>query len=90
MRKRVSENVYMIIDNCAAYGDAVPELERVEYNVLPPNFTLLFQLMEIGIIAAIKRHARRDMLSQLIQTMDNREELQRAGKKMKQGTAGLK
>lgn len=80
----------MIIDNYVAHGDDLPEPEGVAHIVLPPNVISLFQPFDMRIIATIKRHTRKEELSQLIQTMDNQEELRRAGKNMKQGTAGIK
>lgn len=46
--------------------------------------------MGICIISAVKRHARREILRQLISTMRNREELRKIGKKQRAGTSGFK
>lgn len=90
VRKRTSENVCLIIDNCSAHGAALPILEGVEYVALPPNVTSVYQPMDQGIIRAIKVHARADLLSQVIETMHNRDELRTLGYKQKEGMRGLK
>lgn len=62
MFKRTSENVCLIIDDSAAHGAALQELEGAENILLPPDVTPLFLAMYIGITAAIKRHARNDIM----------------------------
>lgn len=68
VQKLTSENVCMTIDNCGAHGGALPEFVGMEHTFLSPNVTSLFQPMNMGNIAAIKRHTCKNMLSQMIQT----------------------
>lgn len=90
VRKHTSANVCMIVDNCSAHGNGLPKLPGVEYAFLPPNVTSHYQPMDQGLIAAVKRHARSQLLKQVLEVMPRREELRAIGKRQRAGTAGLK
>lgn len=90
VRKRTGNPVCMLMDNCSAHGDGLPDLDGVEYIFLPPNVTSVYQPMDQGIISCVKRYARSDMLRQMIEILPERESLRDIGKLQKAGTAGLK
>jgi len=90
VRKKISQNVCVIVDNCNAHGTGLPPLQGVEYIPLPPNVTSLYQPMDQGIIRGIKSHARADLLRQVIKTLDSRAELRELGNKQRPGMTGLR
>lgn len=90
VRRRTTANVCMICDNCSAHGKTLPKLQGVEYVFLPPNVTSIYQPMDQGIIAAVKRHSRARLLQQTIEALPDREALRLLGKQQRAGTAGLK
>lgn len=79
----------MILDNCSAQGDGLPVLDGVEYIFLPPKVTSVYQPMEQGPIAAVKKVSRAALLRKIVATLPKRAELRELGKKKKRGTAGL-
>ena len=89
VRRRTSENVCLIVDNCSAHGAALPTLSGVEYIPLPPDVTSVYQPMDQGIFRALKANARADLLSQIVGAIDHRDELRALGYKQKPGMRGI-
>lgn len=81
MMSRTSYSLCMICDKCSPHGDELPKIEAVEYILLPPQVKYIYEPTDQGIIAAVKRHARRENLQQEISVMGNSEELRAFGKK---------
>ena len=89
VRRRTSANVCLILDNCSAHGDSLPELHGVEYVFLPPNVTSVYEPMDKGPIAMVKNVARSKLLAETVSILPDRARLRELGKKKRAGTAGL-
>lgn len=90
VRKRTGEDVCLVVDNFSAHGNALPEFPGVEYISLPPNVTSVYQPMDMGIIMEIQKHARVDLLQQVVQSLENYSELREIGARQRDGMRGLK
>lgn len=75
VRRQTSDAFIMICDNLSALGDALTIMYGVEYVFLSLNYTAIYQPMDQVVISAVKRNARRELLCQLLSTMNNLEEL---------------
>ena len=81
----------LLMDGCSSHDSLVDSRKQVKTMVYPPNCTSKHQPMDMGIIAATKRHYRRRLLGVRASTMYVRETLRAQAKerKMVSGTMGL-
>ena len=81
--------VLLVWDNCSAHN--VPEYPAPHVRVifLPPNCTALLQPLDQGVIAAVKRSYRREVLQRLLADIESVISRQEAGRRKARGTAGL-
>ena len=64
-------------------------LGQVECFYFPPNTTSIYQPLDQGIIAVIKKRYKTRMLTQLVSAADNFDELQAQAEKIPNGRKGL-
>jgi len=87
VRARRTQPVALVSDNCGAHGDL--ESDQVKFFALPPNCTSIYQPLDLGIIACLKRRYKRRLLDLVVgafeATLSNRRPLSVGGAA---GTAG--
>lgn len=83
--------VLLLMDGCASHDFFVDPKEQIKTMVYPPNCTSKHQPMDMGIIAATKRHYRKMLLNVRVSTMSAASDLRAKAKarKMMTGTMGL-
>eukprot|EP00171_Calliarthron_tuberculosum_P001838 IDg1838t1 len=89
VRRRTSQDVCILLDNCSAHGDNLPRFPGVEYIFLPPNVTSVYQPLDMGVLRALKTNARRHLLSQIMTNLESYNELYELGKLQKRGMRGI-
>ena len=91
VRRRTTKNILLILDNCGPHGtkELVDENEQIRVVFLPPNCTSVFQPMDSGVIAMLKKNYRTRLLRKMLETYDDRENLHRSAARMRNGTRGL-
>ncbi len=90
IRMRTGKKVLLILDNCGPHGEElIDPTGQVTVIFLPPNCTSMFQPMDSGVIAMLKKNYRTRLLMILLENYDDRENLRNRSKKMKSGTRGL-
>mmetsp|Transcript_21584 Transcript_21584/g.60805 ORF Transcript_21584/g.60805 Transcript_21584/m.60805 type:complete len:327 (+) Transcript_21584:305-1285(+) len=90
VRRTTKDNVLLLMDNCGPHGAEVSDpLGQIKITTLPPNCTSVHQPMDQGIIAALKKNYRFELLNRMLVVFESREELKEASKSMRAGTAGL-
>ena len=60
-----NKKILLLVDNCSAHAD-VP-LKQIQMMFLPPNTTSLIQPCDMGIIRALKAHARNEIRCRIIE-----------------------
>jgi len=68
VRARTTLPVALISDNCGAHGEL--ESEQVTFIPLPPNCTSVYQPLDLGIIACLKRRYKRRLLDLVVSAFD--------------------
>lgn len=61
---RTTLAVALLSDNCGAHDDL--ESEQVKFIALPPNCTSVYQPLDMGIIACMKRQYKRQLLDMVV------------------------
>jgi len=69
VRVRTSQPVALISDNCGAHAEL--ECKHVEFISLPPNCTSVYQPLDLGIIACLKRRYKRRLLDLVVSAFKN-------------------
>jgi len=69
VRVRTSQPVALISDNCGAHAEL--ECKHVEFISLPPSCTSVYQPLDLGIIACLKRRYKRRLLYLVVSTFKN-------------------
>ena len=93
IRNRTTKKVLLILDNCGPHGsELIDPLRQVTVIFLPPNVTSVFQPMDCGVIALIKKNYRYRLLRKMLEIFEERQSRREAAKraKMQAGTKGLK
>lgn len=65
VRARTTLPVALLSDNCGAHDDL--ESEQVKFIALPPNCTSVYQPLDLGIIACLKRQYKRQLLDLVVE-----------------------
>jgi len=68
VRARTTQPVVLVSDNCGAHGDL--ECEQVKFLALPPNCTSVYQPLDLGIIACLKRRYKRRLSDLVVGAFD--------------------
>eukprot|EP00984_Skeletonema_dohrnii_P031549 scaffold24154_cov78-Skeletonema_dohrnii-CCMP3373.AAC.1 len=90
IRRKTTKKVLLILDNCGPHGaELIDPRGQVTVIFLPPNCTSMFQPMDAGVIAMLKKNYRTKLLMIMLETYDDRENLRRNAEKMLAGTKGL-
>lgn len=90
IRRRTTKKVLLILDNCGPHGDELIDPRgQVTVIFLPPNCTSMFQPMDAGVIAMLKKNYRYILLHKMLETYDERLMLREQSKGMQSGTMGL-
>lgn len=92
IRNRTSNKVLLLLDNCGPHGNELVDPNgQVSVMFLPPNTTSVYQPMDAGIIATLKKKYRYRLLEKMFEVYDDRISLREAAKvaKMQSGTMGL-
>ena len=76
IRTRTGKKVLLILDNCGLHGEElIDPTGQVTVIFLPPNCTSMFQPMDSGVIAMLKKNYRTRLLMILLENYDDRETL---------------
>ncbi|PXF45097.1 Jerky protein-like [Gracilariopsis chorda] len=90
VRNLTSEKVFLLMDNCGPHSaDLNDSLEQVTILTFPPNFTSMFQPMEMVVIATLKMKYKSRLSARISLTIENRIELRSKAMHMNRGTKGL-
>ena len=94
VRRRTNDRVLLILDNCGPHCGKAAEFMtdlQVEVVMLPPNCTSMYQPMDCGVIAMVKKNYRSLLLSKYIEMFEIREQLRKDAVElgMARGTKGL-
>ena len=92
IRGKTNAPTLLILDNCGPHGaELVDPFGQVTVVFLPPNCTSVFQPMDAGVIAALKKNYRYRLLRRMLEIFEERTERRQAAKdaKMAAGTMGL-
>lgn len=90
VQKRTGESLSLIVDNCSAQRQTLPNIEGVECVELPPKVTSICQEMDQNVLNAMKRHARRGLLRKIINNLENRAQLHLSGDLQNHGLRGIR
>ena len=69
VRSRTRLPVALISDNCGAHVEL--ECDQVRFIPLPPNCTSLYQPLDLGIIACLKRRYKRRLLDLVVTAFES-------------------
>ena len=92
IRTKTNAKVLLIMDNCGPHGkELIDPLGQITVVFLPPNCTSVYQPMDCGVIAMLKKNYRYRLLRKMLEMFEDREALREAAKeaKMTAGTMGL-
>ncbi len=91
VKRRTNEPVLLIMDNCAAHNeDTFKDVSgQVRVVFLPPNCTSVYQPMDCGVIAMIKKKYRHRLLLKLLEVYNDMMTLYEQNKGRSKGTNGL-
>lgn len=92
IQRRTIKPVLLILDNCGPHGtELVDPTGQITVVFLPPNVTSVYQPMDAGVIAMVKKNYRYRLLRRMLDTFEERQSLRAAATaaKMKAGTIGL-
>ncbi len=91
VKKRTSNKVALIADNFGSHDpdDTLLQDPQVEWVLLPPNCTSVHQPMDQGIIAALKRRYKRQLLQVMVRNLEKHDELRQLGASMAAGVRGI-
>ncbi len=91
VKKRTSNKVALIADNFGSHDpdDTLLQDPQVEWVLLPPNCTSVHQPMDQGIIAALKRRYKRQLLQVMVSNLEKYDELRQLGAYMAAGVRGI-
>ena len=92
IRSRTNRKCLLIMDNCGPHGtELVDPGGQIEVIFLPPNVTSVYQPMDAGVIAMLKKNYRYRLLLRMLDIFDERVDRREAAKaaKMAAGTMGL-
>ena len=92
VRRFTKEKVLLIMDNCGPHeNNLIDENNQIQVEFLPPNTTSKYQPMDAGIIALLKRGARKKYLNKLLDVFEKRTELRTTAEEigMRPGTMGI-
>ena len=90
IRSTTREPVALIMDGCSGHdGSIVDETGQITIFFLPPNTTSMFQPLDQGIIAAVKSEYRYRLLTKMVSSVENYEELQSIAQNIPRGRRGL-
>lgn len=64
VRARTDQLVVLISDNCASHEEL--QCDQVKFIALPPNCTAVYQPLDLGIIACLKRRNKRRLLDLVV------------------------
>jgi hypothetical protein len=90
--RRTIKPVLLILDNCGPHGTELKDPQgQVKVVFLPPNVTSVYQPMDAGVIAMVKKSYRYRLLERLLDIYQERKQLREAAKttRMRAGTMGL-
>jgi hypothetical protein len=90
--RRTIKPVLLILDNCGPHGTELKDPQgQVKVVFLPPNVTCVYQPMNAGVIAMVKKNYRYRLLQRMLDVYQERQQLCEATKttKMRAGTMGL-
>ncbi len=93
IHSKTSKKVLLIMDNCGPHGTALVDPRgQVKVVFLPPNCTSVYQPMDSGVIAMLKKNYRYKLLHKMFEIFDERQVLRENARaaKMALGTMGLK
>ena len=90
IRQFTNKKVALLMDSCSGHDKTCTDpLGQVECFYFPPNTTSIYQPLDQGIIAVIKKRYKTRMLTQLVSAADNFDELQAQAEKIPNGRKGL-
>ena len=92
IRSRTNRKCLLIMDNCGPHGtELVDPGGQIEVIFLPPNVTSVYQPMDAGVIAMLKKNYRYRLLMRMFDIFEERQDRREAAKaaKMAAGTMGL-
>lgn len=79
------------MDNASSHGaNLFDPRSQVDVYYLPPNGTACQQPMDIGVIALLKKKYKFELLSLILELLDEKEALRNAVKHWKAGKASMK
>ena len=88
--KRTTKQVILLMDNCGPHGAELSDpTGQIIVLFLPPGVTSVFQPMDCGVIAMLKKNYRYSLLMRMLHVWDRRESLRRASENKTSGTKGL-
>ena len=68
VRTRTTQPVALVSDNCGAHDQL--ECNQVKFTALPPNCTSIYQPLDLGIIACLKRRYKRRLLDLVVSVFE--------------------
>ena len=90
IRMKTTKKVLLLLDNCGPHGEELIDPRgQVKVVFLPPNCTSMFQPMDAGVIAMLKKNYRYALLLRMLDIFDDRERLRKQAENMRAGTKGL-
>lgn len=69
VRARTDQPVVLISDNCASHEEL--QRDQVKFIALPPNCTALYQPLDLGVIACLKRRSKRRLLDRVVGAIES-------------------
>ena len=67
VRSRTGSHVYLVLDNLGCHAASHPQVTVIE---LPPNTTAVYQPLDAGVIAALKRRYKTRLLARVVRNLD--------------------
>ena len=92
IRTKTNAKVLLIMDNCGPHGkELIDPLHQITVKFLPPNCTSVYQPMDCGVIAMLKKKYRYHLLGRMLEIFEDRQALREAATaaNMTRGSMGL-
>jgi len=86
VRARTSQSVALVSDNCGAHEEL--DCDGVKFILLPPNCTSVYQPLDLGIIAFMKRRYKRRLLDLVVQAFEAHSGIRMAAGSARRGAGG--
>lgn len=89
VRKMTSDSVCLILENCPAHGDQLPNFPGVEFLFLSLNVAAVYQPLDLSVLIALKTKSRNNLLLRIVSNLERYDELWKLSAKQRDEMRGI-